>query len=270
MPVYDFAGNPAPLDRMPARRQARPWSQLQASASAGDSRGASAEGPVPFDFSNDDWSGWRTNNWALQYDTLPWVRDSILFARKMQPSQQQAIMSLVQALQNREGTAGAFRQQQMGQAREQGRRLGMALAAQGGAGGDSLRRGAMLDAMNRGADASSSFDAYLQSPKGQQEALQAILQAIAMASNPEALNAYQGITNAAMNAEGVKLQNDQLHNRGGGGLGGILGGLLGTMTGGGWGSLLGALGGSAGGSAPGAGGSDASTGGSGQGRVRGY
>lgn len=245
MPVYDFAGNLSSLDKVPTNRQPKTWTQLQSGFDPPAPK-AAADGPVPFDFSTDGWDGWRTNNWALQYDTLPWLRDSIQFARKMQPAQQDAIMSLVRALQNREGTSAAFRQQQSGQAREQGRRLGMALAAQGGTGTQALRRGAMLDSMNRGADASSSFDAYLQSPKGQQEALQQIIQAISMASTAEALNAYQGISNVAFGAEGIKLQNDQLSKQGGGGLGGIIGGILGTMTGGGaggLGSILGALGG---------------------------
>lgn len=273
MPFYDFGAGNAPYGRAPAKRQVRPYSELEprdrstggsgGAYGLGDGRyptagysrsgedngdGGTPSGPVPFNLNGgEDWGGWRLNNWALQYDTLPWVRDSILFARKMQPTQQQAILSLIQALQNREGTAAAFRGQQMGSAREQGRRLGMALAAQGGAGSHGLRQGAMLEAMNRGADASSAFDAHTQSAQGRQEALQAILQAIAMASDPAALNAYQSITGTTLGVEDLRLKLDQLNKKSGGGLGGILGGLLGTVTGGGWGSLLGALGGGSGG-----------------------
>lgn len=250
MPVYDFAGNLAPLDKMPQKRQPKTWDQLQAGFGGVPPQSPTNNtGPVPFNLNGgDDWGGWRLNNWALQYDTLPWVRDSILFARKMQPQRQEAILSLIRALQNREGTAAAFRQQQSGSARDQGRRLGMALAAQGGAGSQSQRRGAMLEAMNRGADASSAFDAHLQSPQGRQEALQAILQALSMAADPAALNAYQGITGTTLGVEGLRTQLDQIAAaKKGSGLGGILGGLLGTVTSGGWGSILGALSGGAGG-----------------------
>lgn len=240
MPLYDFAGNTAPSDRLP-QRQPQPYGQPPQNYNWGELPPHQQQaGPIPFDLS-DDWSGWRTNNWALQYDTLPWLRDSILFARKMQPTQQNAIMALVQALQNPAGQSAAFRGQQMGQAREQGRRLGQALAMQGGGNAASLRQGAMLDAMNHGADASSSYDAYLQSPKGQQEALQAIVQAIQMASNPEALNTYQGITGTTLGTEDLRLKLDQLNAHKGGGLGGILGSVLGGLTGGGWSSIIGAL-----------------------------
>jgi len=231
MPVYDFAGNPAPLDT-PRQRQPLPWAQVQQNYNWGNmppvTPSNSNGGPIPFNFDK-DWSGWRLNNWALQYDTLPWARDAIMFGRKMEPNRQNAIMSLIQALQNREGTATGFRRGQMSQAREQGRQLGRMLAAQGGGGGQAMMRGAMLDSMNRGADASSALDAYMQSPQGRQEALQAILQALSGAANPEALGAYQGITGTTLGVEDFNLRNDTGRKQSSGG---VFGGILGTILGG--------------------------------------
>jgi hypothetical protein len=200
----------------------------------------SSGGPLPFDLS-DSWEGWKTNNWKLQYDTLPWLRDNILFARSMEPQRQQAIQGQVNQLMNPEGTAAAFRGQQRGVARDEGAMLGQMLAQGNVANADALRQGASLDAANRGAGRSSDLDAYLQSPQGQQEAMQAIIAAINGAFNPQAMGAYQGITNTALGVEDWNLKNDMSRKKSSGGLGGILGSALGMMSGGGWGSILGSL-----------------------------
>lgn len=196
-------------------------------------------------------SGWRTNNWALQMDTLPWLRDNIMFAREMEPGRQDALRSTIQRLQNPQSQADAFRAGRMGGARDEGFRLGQMLSQSDPSSAMALQQGATLDANNRAASESSAFDAYLQSPQGQQEALQAILQAFSQAYNPAAQQAYQGITNTALGVEQFNLQNDMSRKKSGGGLGGILGSVLGMATGGGWGNILGAItGGGGGGSAP--------------------
>jgi len=235
--------NPFGID--PAKSNPLPydWGKMPA---ASPSDGSS--GPLPFDLS-DSWAGWKQNNWKLQYDTLPWLRDNILFARSMEPQRQQAIQGQVSQLMNPEANAAAFRGQQRGVAQDEGYRLAQMLGQGNPANAEALRQGAMLNASNQGADRSSAFDAYLQSPQGQQEAVQAIIAAINGAFNPAALGAYQGVTDTALRVEDWNLKNDMTRKKSSGGFGGILGSMLGGLTGGagGWGSILGSLFGGSGG-----------------------
>ncbi len=205
-----------------------------------------------FNFDKEGLSGWRTNNWIAQMDTLPWLQNEIMFQRELQPQKQDAVRSTIQRLQNPQANAQAMRANRMGSARDEGFRVGQMLAQSDPSSAVALQQGAQADAANRASDQSSAFDAYLQSPQGQQEALMAIIQAITGSYDPNALNAFGGLTNIALNTDRFNLENDMARKKSGGGLGGILGSVLGMATGGGWGNILGSIlgGGGGGGSAP--------------------
>lgn len=232
--------NPFGLD--PAKN---PWAQ----GAGTPEKNTGGGGPIPLNL-GDDWSGWKINNWALQYDTLPWLRDQIMLSRKLQPQREDAILGMIAQLTNPQAMADQQRALLRGNAIDEGQRTGYALAQQSPAASTALRQGAMLDARNQAASQASDFDTFLQSPQGRMEALQAILAAINGAYDQNAQNAYQGITDTALGVEDLNLRINP-PKKGGGLLGGLLGTALGAVTGGGggWEQLLGAFaGGSNGGS----------------------
>ncbi len=199
---------------------------------------------------NSDWTGWRQNPWVLQYQVLPWLQQQLKFAGEMEPQRQNAIRALIQRLSNPETMAAQFRANSMGASRDEGDRTGRLLAAMNPGAGNSLRQGAAADAANRGADRAGAYDAYLQSPEGQQAALSAILQATGMGQELSAMSPYQGLTQTAIGVDDWNLKNDTSRKKSSG-LGGLLGGLLGTVTGGGFGNIFGSLfGGGGGGEQP--------------------
>ena len=140
-----------------------------------------------------------------------------------------------------QGVVDAVRSRAMAGANESGRQSAAMLRSMGIEGQDAS---SMLDARNRAADATNTYDANANSPEGQAQRLMQIMGL----SSPEAAAPIMQLINSLFGGANAKTQqNDAAHAQRASqrGFGGILGQVLGMATGGGggFGSLFGGGGG---------------------------
>lgn len=132
-----------------------------------------------------------------------------------------------------QGLVNAYRGRAMGAAGESGRQNAAYLRSQGITGQDAA---AGLDARNRAADATNSYDANINSPEGQAQRFMQMMQL----SDPETAAPIMKLIQSLFGQSAARTQQNNAEHAQraqSSGLGGILGNVLGMATGGGFGSL---------------------------------
>lgn len=159
----------------------------------------------------------------------PGLASRVGFLNEQEPVIQAGIRNLqrMRSPANRQAQVDAYRRRAMAnanQAASQGYNQLTRLGA-----GSGLAEGGALDAYNRAADATLSYDAYQNSPEAEMESLMGILEAYAAAEN---MGLEQWLA-----VNGLLEQNNQFRqsNRGSGSIFSGLGGALGSFLGGGFG-----------------------------------
>jgi hypothetical protein len=145
----------------------------------------------------------------LSYLTSPWLMSQLQYAGGLEPQREGSINQLIANMSpgNKQASIDDYRRGATARAQDFARQAAPLMQSQGQSTGAT--EGAQLNSLNQAGDATNQYAEQVNSPAGQQAALQAILGATGQGQNVGSLNALNPMWQNSMQLYGLNQSQNQ-------------------------------------------------------------